>query len=183
MVYFKKTFIALVLLLGTFASTAWAFQPFQVNNIRVIGLKRVSEAAVRNDLSIQPGETLSETRSSEVIRTLYKTGFFKSVELERDGNTLIVRVVERPSVSKLTLNGVKEKDKVLKVLRDAGLAESLMYDPTVLARAQKALEIYYLKKVESQRMGFKACTSFSSATTQLPSIATFPKQYCSPSVM
>lgn len=142
----KKTSIALLLISSIASFSALAFQAFQVNGIRVIGLQRVSEAAVRSDLCIQPGETLSETRSSEVIRTLYKTGFFKSVELERDGNILVVRLEERPSVSKLTLNGVKDKDKVLKVLRDVGLAEGRMYDPALLARAQKALEHHYLTK-------------------------------------
>lgn len=142
----KKISVALLLVGYLACSAAFAFQAFHVSNIRIVGLKRVSEAAVMNDLPLKIGETLSETRSSELIRTLYKTGFFKSVELERDGNTLVIRVIERPTVSKLTLNGVKEKDKIQKVLREAGLAEGRMYDPAIVARAQKALEHHYMTK-------------------------------------
>ncbi len=138
--------MALILISSLACFNAFAFQAFTVNGIKIIGLQRVSEAAVLNDLPLQVGQTLSEGQSSELIRTLYKTGFFQSVDLERNGNTLVIRVVERPSVSKLTLKGVKEKDKILKVLRDAGLAEGRMYDPALLARAQKALEHHYLTK-------------------------------------
>jgi outer membrane protein insertion porin family len=144
--YMKQIPLTLVLMASLVSANAYAFQAFTVSGIKVIGLQRVSEAAVLNDLSLQVGETLSESRSAELIRTLYKTGFFKSVDLERNGNVLIIRVVERPSVSKLTLKGVKEKDKIQKVLRDAGLAEGRMYDPALVARAQKALEHHYLTK-------------------------------------
>lgn len=139
-----KLFLVGCLALFCFASfQVYAFQSFTVKNIRVRGLHRVSEAAVLNDLPVQEGQTLSEEGASEAIRALYQTGFFKDVSLSRDGDTLVVQVIERPSISKLTLEGVKEKDKVHKIVRDTGLAEGRMYDPTVVAKAVKALEKHY----------------------------------------
>lgn len=142
-----KKISVLVILVGILASfQANAFQSFVVQKFRVVGLQRVSEAAVLNELPISIGQSLTETEASEVIRALYQTGFFKDVSLSKEGNTLVIRVVERASISKLTITGVKDKDKLNKLLREAGLAEGRMYDPTVVARAERELEKHYFSK-------------------------------------
>ncbi len=140
----KKTVLC-CLLVGSL-STAWAdgFQPFTIQKIRVVGLHRVSEGAVIDDLPIRVNDSITEEEASESIRALYKTGFFKEVTLSRDGNVLVVNVVERPTISKLTLTGIKDKDKIKKLLQEAGLAEGRFYDPSVLLQTVKELERYYL---------------------------------------
>lgn len=141
----KKRFI--LLLVGSLLTfNVSAFQSFVVQKICITGLQRVSEAAVLNELPVHVGQTLSEGDASEVIRALYQTGFFKDVALSRDGNALVIKVEERPSISKLTISGVKDTDKLNKLLREAGLAEGRMYDPTVVARAQRELEKHYFSK-------------------------------------
>lgn len=148
----KSGILSVVLLLFLVGSLAFfpmqaeAFQSFTVKSIRITGLHRVSEGAVLEDLPIQVGQTITEANASEAIQALYKTGFFKDVTLSRDGNTLVVHVVERPTISKLTILGVKDKDKVLKQLREAGLAEGQLFDPALLLKAEKELERFYLSK-------------------------------------
>lgn len=142
----KKLSLLLLLVGFLIFNTVEAFQPFVVKNIRVRGLHRVSEAAVLNELPIQIGQSIDETQASEAIRALYQSGFFTDVSLSRDNDTLVIRVVERSAVSKLTLNGIKDKDKILKTLREAGVAEGRMYDPTLLAAAVRELEKHYFKK-------------------------------------
>ncbi len=141
-------FISIILILvGCLVSSeSMAFKAFVVKNIRVQGLSRVSQAAVLNDLPIRVGQTLNESEASDAIRALYQTGFFKDVSLSRDGDTLIVHVAERAAISKLSINGIKDKDKVLKTLRESGIAEGRMYDPTLLGQAIKELEKHYFKK-------------------------------------
>jgi outer membrane protein insertion porin family len=142
-----KKILLLLLLVGNLVSLpVAAFQNFTVNSIRVVGLHRVSEGAVLEDLPIHIGQNLTESSASEAIQALYKTGFFKEVTLSRDGNVLVVHVTERPTISKLTLTGLKDKDKIKKQLRESGLAEGQLYDPAVLLKAQKELERYYLSK-------------------------------------
>ena len=46
----------------------------------------------------------------------------------------------------LLLQVLKDQDKLNKLLREAGLSEGRMYDPTVVARAQRELEKYYFTK-------------------------------------
>lgn len=142
-----KRFAPLLFLVGMLASVqALAFQAFTVQSIRVEGLQRVSKGAVLEDLPIHTGETITDAKASEAVQALYKSGFFKDVTLARDGNALVVRVIERPTISKLTLTGIKDKDKIKKLLREAGLAEGQLYDPSILLQTQKELERYYYSR-------------------------------------
>src|SRR5947207_13746420 len=58
---------------------------FVVGDIRVEGLQRVSEGTVYNYLPVNIGDHLNATRVREAIRALYATGFFRDVQLRRDG--------------------------------------------------------------------------------------------------
>jgi len=142
----KKALLVLFLVGSLACVSAEAFQPFVIKNIRIHGLHRVSEGAVLDDLPVHVGENLTEAKTTDAIQALYKTGFFKEVTLSRDGTALVVNVIERPTISKLTLSGIKDKDKIKKLLREAGLAEGQLYDPAVLLRAQKELERHYFSR-------------------------------------
>lgn len=136
-----------MLIVGVLTSfTAAAFEPFKVQSIKVEGLRRVSREAVINELPICEGQDITEEDAREAIRALFQLGFFKDVSLAREGNVLIIRVVERPSISKVIINGIKDKDKKLVIIRDVGIAEGRLYDPAVLAAAQRALEKEYFSK-------------------------------------
>ena len=111
------------LLLAT-ASFAQDGPVFTVGDIRVEGLQRVTEGTVYNYLPINIGDVLSAQRVREAVRALYDTGFFRDVELRREGNVLIVVVNERPTIESFEVEGNKEiKDEDLgKSLRNVGLA-------------------------------------------------------------
>jgi outer membrane protein assembly factor BamA len=72
---------------------------FVVGDIRVEGLQRISEGTVFNYLPVNIGDHLDAQRIGEAMRALYATGFFRDVELRREGNILLVVVVERPSIA------------------------------------------------------------------------------------
>src|SRR5258708_29620929 len=76
-----------------------AQEPFTVGDIRIEGLQRISEGTVFNYLPVNIGDHLDGQRVGEAMRALYATGFFRDVELRRDGNTLLVVVIERPSIA------------------------------------------------------------------------------------
>ena len=103
---------------------AWAFDTFVIKDIRVEGLQRISAGTVFSYLPVKVGDTLTEERSPEIVRTLFKTGFFKDVRLEKDGDVLVISVQERPAIATIDINGNKalEKDKLLDGLKDIGFA-------------------------------------------------------------
>lgn len=125
-----------------------AFRPFVVQDIRVEGLQRTEPGTIFTYLPIKVGETVDTEKVSQSIRALYATGFFKDVRIEAEGRVLIVSVIERPAIASITFEGMKEfeKDVVLKALKEVGLADSRIFDRSILERAEQELKRQYLAK-------------------------------------
>jgi outer membrane protein insertion porin family len=132
-------------LLLALAAQAHAVDPFVVQDIRIDGLSRISEGTVFNYLPVERGDRVDRTRVAEAIRALYRTGFFDDVELNRQGDILVVTVAERPAIAKLTLTGNKEiKDEdLLRGLADIGLAEGEVFNRLALQRVTQELTRQY----------------------------------------
>ncbi len=69
---------------------------FVVQDIRIEGLQRISAGTVFNYLPVKVGDEVNTGNSAGIIRTLFKTGFFKDVRLEQEDDVLVVFVQERP---------------------------------------------------------------------------------------
>ena len=123
-------------------------EPFTVGDIRVEGLQRISEGTVFNYLPVNIGDRLDGQRIGEAMRALYATGFFRDVELRRDGNTLLVVVVERPSIAKFELKGNKDikTEDLQKSLRNVGLATGKTFDRSVLDEVKQYLTDQYFSR-------------------------------------
>jgi outer membrane protein insertion porin family len=133
--------IAALILLASLSANAFAFDPFVVSDIRIDGLSRISAGTVYNYLPVNKGDRLTNDEAQRAIRALYQTKFFSDVELDRDGSILVIKVVERPSVAKLTLRGNKDikTDDLKKGLKQIGLAEGETFDRLALDNVQQEL--------------------------------------------
>jgi outer membrane protein insertion porin family len=121
------------------------YEPFTVADIRVDGLQRISAGTVFSYLPVERGDTLDRSRSTEAIRALFKTGFFSDVSLQRQGDVLVVTVVERPAINTITLEGNKElkTEELMKGLKSIGLSEGETYNPLNLDRVTLELTRQY----------------------------------------
>ncbi|HEY7379144.1 MAG TPA: outer membrane protein assembly factor BamA, partial [Steroidobacteraceae bacterium] len=121
---------------------------FTVGDIRVEGLQRISEGTVYNYLPVNIGDHLDQQRLQEALRALYRTGFFRDVELRRDGNTLVVVVLERPSIESFEIKGNKDikTEDLQKSLRNVGLAAGKTYDQSVLEEVKQYLTDQYFSR-------------------------------------
>lgn len=141
-----KRVAALILFAALSApAAAYAFQPFTVTDIRIEGLQRIAAGTVLSYLPVQPGQTMDDATAQKSIRTLFNTGFFSDVELERQGSILIVKVTERPSIASLSVRGNKDikSDQLLKGLKGAGLAEGQTFDRLTLDQMRQQLIAQY----------------------------------------
>ncbi|HEB81100.1 MAG TPA: outer membrane protein assembly factor BamA, partial [Chromatiales bacterium] len=131
-----------------FTVRAYAFTPFVVKDIRVEGLKRISQGTVFNYLPFKIGDRMDDTRSAEVIRALFKTGFFKDVRLERDGGALIIVVSERPAIASIKFSGNKgiETKKLKKSLKGIGFADGQVFDRSTLEKVEQELRQIYFNR-------------------------------------
>ena len=129
----------------TWSTEINAASAFIVKDIKVTGLQRVSVGTVLNYLPVQVGEEIGPSSTAEIIRALYDTGFFQSVVLEKQGNTLVVQVVERATIGSVNVVGNKEipADKMKTLLKELGLTKGHVYQRASLERLEKELKQAY----------------------------------------
>ena len=137
--------LALASALSLPALAQTAFAPFTVSDIRIDGLQRIGAGTVFTYLPVERGDTLDASKAAEALRALYKTGFFQDVRLDRQDGILVVTVVERPAINKLTLSGNKDlkTEDLTKGLKDIGLAEGETFNPLNLDRVTQELTRQY----------------------------------------
>ena len=137
--------VAAILLSAILVMASAVAETFQIADIRVEGLQRIAAGTVFNYLPVQVGDTVDDSITADIIRTLYGTGFFNDVTVERDGDVLVIAVRERPAVAEIEITGNKSlKTDVLKQgLEQVGLAEGRVFDPSVLDRIEQELERQY----------------------------------------
>lgn len=143
-----RTFIRIVLLSLLLCGSARAFEAFQVTDIRVEGLERISPGTVFNYLPIKVGDTVDTDDTVNAVKALFKTGFFSDVRMERDGTVLVVYVKERAAISSIKITGNKdlETDKLLEGLKDIGLAEGRVFDRSLLDKVEQELRRQYFSR-------------------------------------
>ncbi len=136
--------VAFTLLLG-WILVGSAAEPFVVDDIRVEGLQRISAGTVFNYLPIKIGDRIEESVTADAIRALFQTGFFKDIRIEREGDTLVVFVTERPSIDNIEFSGNKSVDTedLEEQLKTIGFAEGRVFNRSDFDQVEQELERLY----------------------------------------
>ena len=130
------------------AQSAWALDPFKVQDIRIEGLQRVEPGTVFASIPVRVGDEYTDEKGAAAIRSLFGLGLFTDVRLEATGNVLVVVVQERPTIADVDFSGAREFDKeaLKKSMRDVGLADGRPFDKALADRAEQELKRQYLNK-------------------------------------
>ncbi|HSH49890.1 MAG TPA: outer membrane protein assembly factor BamA [Halomonas sp.] len=138
----KNIALAAVLLASAGAAQA---QPFEVRDIRVEGLQRVSAASVFNAFPVSASQTVDERQLAAAARQLFGTGLFDDIRLAREGDVLIIEVDERPTITRLNIEGNKQisDDDLRNGLREAGLDEGQVLQLSTLEELERELAGLY----------------------------------------
>lgn len=160
-----KLRLCLLLLVATFfvVRPVLATPRFIVEEIKISGLQRISAGTVYNYFPVTVGDDFAFDNVGPALRGLFKTGFFQDVWLEREGNILIVNVVERPSIARILFEGNNDlSDKVLTdALSSIGVAEGKVFNRQLLDRAQIELQRQYFSQ---GKYGLKIDATVASLT-------------------
>lgn len=123
-------------------------EPFQVSDIRVEGLQRISAGSVFAALPLAVGDTATPASLRQASRNLFNTGNFDDIQVGRDGSVLVIIVAERPSISEINIDGNKaiETEALLDGLRGAGLAVGQVFQRSTLEGMQLELQRQYVQQ-------------------------------------
>ena len=141
--------LAAVLAVPGWAQTGAAVvDTFVVDDVRVEGLRRFDPGIIFSRLDIDVGDTFAPGDAAPLLRELYQSGHFKSVEILRDGGVLVIRVSENPVIAEIRFSGLEEleDERLLEILRDAGIAKSRVFDRSKLAEAAQGIEEIYASR-------------------------------------
>ena len=118
-----------------------AFDEFLVSDIRIIGLQRVSTGSIFNVIPISVGDKIDLRKSSDITRSLFSTEQFDDIQIAKDGNTLIISVVERPSISAIDISGNKalKTEQLMESLDGVGIKEGEVYKRSTLEKVKSEL--------------------------------------------
>jgi outer membrane protein insertion porin family len=148
--------VALLLLTALLISTSFAEELPIVTAIEVKGLKRIEEGSIRAKVSQKLGKPLSQEKTTEDIKAIYKMGYFDDVRVEIEpfegGIKVIYIVKEKPTIVKVDFQGNKKykdddlKDKI--ALTPGAIADvTLINDNAVKLKKFYEDEGYYLARV------------------------------------
>jgi outer membrane protein insertion porin family len=113
-----------------------------VREVRVEGTQRIEPETVRSYLAIQPGDPYDEERVDRSLKQLFATGLFADVTLRRDGDALVVRVVENPIINRIAFEGLKKLDEK-DLQNEIQLRPRVVYTRTrVQADVKRILDLY-----------------------------------------
>ena len=110
---------------------------FMVEKIELEGANRIEFETIDRYLAISKGQFLGSVKSQETIQNLYKTGFFTDVALyQKDSTTLVIKVVERPSISEVEFEGNQliETDVLNDALDSLGIKPGRIHNQIELDR-------------------------------------------------
>lgn len=140
---FKKALLSTLSLFIVFYSHA-----FVIDDVRVLGLQRITAGTFFNYLPVTKGDNIDESDYPHIIRELYKTEFFDDVVIEREGNTLIVKVDERPIIGEINIDGNKDltTSNITEGLAGIGVSQGNSFDELrVNVIQQELLNLYYAR--------------------------------------
>ena len=142
---FSRLLLTLLLALAACAAMAQTSQP--VDQIRVIGNRRIPKETILARLFTHPGDTYDPTSIERDFNSLWNTGYFEDLRIEREdtekGIILNVFVRERPTIREINYKGnnsVSTSDILDRFKKEkVGLSVEGQFDPTKIARAEAVL--------------------------------------------
>ncbi|WP_245770617.1 outer membrane protein assembly factor BamA [Roseovarius azorensis] len=179
--------LAFILLGAVTPATA---QSYNFSSVVIEGNQRIEPATILNFAGIERNTTISAGELNDAYQKILASGLFEQVELVPQGNTLLIRVIEFPTINRIAFEGnnrIKDEDlqgfiqsKVRQVFspsqaeRDAGtIAEAYVQNgriaarvtPKVIRRSDNRVdlifEIFEGRKIEVQRIGFVGNRAYS----------------------
>ena len=126
---------------GPMQSAAVA-QDGRIRDIQVAGNRRVEPETVRSYLKFSTGDVFDAGKADASIRALFGTGLFADVQINRQGSSVIVTVVENPVINQVAFEGNKEVDRDT-LRNEVQLKPRAVYTRAkVQADVQRILDVY-----------------------------------------
>jgi Outer membrane protein/protective antigen OMA87 len=144
----KKTLLRISLILGTLLSLNLNANP--IKSIEILGLNAISRGTVLSYLPVEVGDEYNTQVSAQIIRSLYKTNFFKDIEVSQDDQVLKINLQENPHIKYVDVinysDKVIDKDSLKQTLKSMDLSQGKIFNKRQLDKLISQLKGTYVSK-------------------------------------
>lgn len=116
-----------------------------VEDVRIDGLVQMPSSRAFDLIGFNEDQSYDSNKVYEAISALFDTGFFSDIDVLEENGVLVFKVVERPSIGNLTIEGnelVKTED-LERGLQLSGLEIGEIYKPETLNQITQELQRQY----------------------------------------
>ena len=115
---------------------------FVVDEVLVRGSQRIEADTVRSYVGVAVGDRVGASEIDEALKSLYATGLFADIGIHREGDALVVDVVENPIVNRLAFEGNRRiEDEALEA--EVQLRPRIVYTRSrVRSDVQRLVQVY-----------------------------------------
>ena len=135
--FFHLTILSFFL---TFSSYAKNYERIIIN-----GNERISSETILVFSEISEDQSLNENSINNILKKLYKSGYFKDVSVKIENNNLIINVLENPIIQTVFINGIKRKKTEESLYEVLSLKNRSSYNSINVRKDENAI-LNYLKE-------------------------------------
>ena len=144
----KKILIQISLILGTLLSFSLNAAP--IESIEILGLSAISRGTVLSYLPVEVGDEYNKQVSTQIIRSLYKTRFFKDIEVSQDDQILKIKLQENPHIKYVDVINYSDKvideDSLKQILKSMEISQGKIFNKRQLDKLISQLKGTYISK-------------------------------------
>jgi len=144
----KKILIQISLIFGTLLSFSLNAAP--IKSIEILGLSAISRGTVLSYLPVEVGDEYNKQVSTQIIRSLYKTRFFKDIEVSQDNQVLKIKLQENPHIKYVDIVNYSDKvineESIKQILKSMRLSQGNIFNKRQLDKFITQLEGTYISK-------------------------------------
>ena len=113
-------------------------------NIIINGNERISNETILVFSKISEDKSLDENSINDVLKRLYKSGFFKDVSVKIENNNLTIDVMENPIIQTVFIEGIKRKKTEKNLYKALSLKNRSSFNSN-LVKKDEAVILAFLK--------------------------------------
>ncbi|MFN3210719.1 MAG: outer membrane protein assembly factor BamA [Roseovarius sp.] len=87
------------------AATQAQAQSYRFTNVSIEGNQRIEGGTILSQAGIARGETISAGQLNDAAQRIRASGLFEDVQVIPQGNTLVIRVIEYPTINRIAFEG------------------------------------------------------------------------------
>ncbi|MDB9772812.1 outer membrane protein assembly factor BamA [Candidatus Pelagibacter sp.] len=127
-------------------SIFFSFSVYSKNYEKIIvnGNERISNETILVFSEIPDNESLDENSINEILKKLYKSGFFKDVTVKIENNNLTIEVLENPIIQTVFIKGIKRKKTEESLYEILTLKNRSSYSSALIKKDETSI-LNYLK--------------------------------------